>query len=59
MRIYLLTQITTNPLATNFFESAVVNLTNQNYIAKNIDIEFKDMFGNSNNDPRFKGISSW
>ena len=42
-----------------FFESAVVNLTNQNYIDKNIDIEFKkDMFGNSNNDPRFKGISS-
>ena len=42
-----------------FFESAVVNLKNQNYIAKNIDIEFKkDIFGNSNNDPRFKGISS-
>ena len=42
-----------------FFESAVVNLKNQNYIAKNIDIEFKkDIFGNSKNDPRFKGISS-
>ncbi len=42
-----------------FFESAVVNLKDQNYVAKNIDIEFKkDIFGNSSNDPRFKGVSS-
>ena len=42
-----------------FFKSAIIDLKNQNYIAQNIDIEFKkDIFGNENNDPRFKGISS-
>ena len=42
-----------------FFENAIFDLKNQNYVAKNIDIEFKkDIFGNKNNDPRFKGISS-
>ena len=42
-----------------FFKSAVFNLKNQNYIAQDINIEFKkDMFGNKNNDPRFKGLSS-
>ena len=42
-----------------FFESAVFDLKNQNYIAQDIDINFKkDLFGNKNNDPRFKGLSS-
>ena len=42
-----------------FFRSAVFNLKNQNYIAQDIDIEFKkDIFGNNDNDPRFKGLSS-
>ena len=42
-----------------FFKSAIFDLKNQNYVAQNIDIEFKkDIFGNENNDPRFKGISS-
>ena len=42
-----------------FFESAVFNLKNQNYIAQDIRIDFKkDLFGNEKNDPRFKGISS-
>ena len=42
-----------------FFKSAVFNLKNQNYIAQNINIDFKkDLFGNKDNDPRFKGLSS-
>ena len=42
-----------------FFKSAVFNLKNQNYIAQDIEINFKkDIFGNKNNDPRFKGLSS-
>ena len=42
-----------------FFKTAVFNLKNQNYIAQDININFKkDMFGNKNNDPRFKGLSS-
>jgi len=42
-----------------FFENSVFDLKNQNYIAQDINIEFKkDLFGNKNNDPRFKGISS-
>ena len=42
-----------------FFKSAVFNLKNQNYIAQDINIDFrKDLFGNKNNDPRFKGLSS-
>tara|TARA_Y100000816_G_scaffold291284_1_gene282205 strand:- start:2251 stop:4680 length:2430 start_codon:yes stop_codon:yes gene_type:complete len=42
-----------------FFKSAVFNLKNQSYIAQDIKIDFKkDIFGNKNNDPRFKGISS-
>ena len=42
-----------------FFKSAVFNLKNQNYIAQDINIDFKkDMFGNKDNDPRFKGLSS-
>ena len=42
-----------------FFKSAVFDLKNQNYIAQGININLKkDIFGNKNNDPRFKGISS-
>ena len=42
-----------------FFKSAVFNLKTQNYIAQDIIIDFKkDIFGNKNNDPRFKGLSS-
>ena len=42
-----------------FFKSAVFNLKNQNYIAKDIKINLKkDLFGNKKNDPRFKGLSS-
>ncbi len=42
-----------------FFENSVFDLKNQNYIAQDINIEFKkDIFGNKNNDPRFKGVSS-
>ena len=42
-----------------FFKSAVFNLKNQNYIAQDINIDFKkDLFGDQNNDPRFKGLSS-
>ena len=43
-----------------YFKSAVLNLKNQNYIAQDIKINFKkDIFGNKNNDPRFKGLSSY
>ena len=43
-----------------YFKSAVLNLKNQNYIAQDIKINFKkDIFGNKNNDPRFKGLSSF
>tara|TARA_B100000963_G_scaffold278352_1_gene246737 strand:+ start:4930 stop:7359 length:2430 start_codon:yes stop_codon:yes gene_type:complete len=42
-----------------FFKSAAFNLKTQNYIAQDINIDFKkDIFGNKNNDPRFKGLSS-
>ncbi|MDC2992044.1 organic solvent tolerance protein, partial [Candidatus Pelagibacter sp.] len=42
-----------------FFKSAIFNLKNQNYIAQDINIDFKkDLFGNKDNDPRFKGLSS-
>ena len=42
-----------------FFKSAIFNLKNQNYIAQDINIDFKkDLFGNKVNDPRFKGLSS-
>ena len=42
-----------------FFKSAIFNLKNQNYIAQDINIDFKkNLFGNKNNDPRFKGLSS-
>ena len=41
-----------------FFKSAILDLKNQNYIAQDINIELKNIFGNKNNDPRFKGLSS-
>jgi len=42
-----------------FFQSAMFNLKDQSYIAKDINIELrKDTFDNKENDPRFKGISS-
>ncbi len=42
-----------------FFKSAVFDLSNQNYIAQDINIELKkDIFGNKKNDPRLKGLSS-
>ena len=42
-----------------FFKSAILNIKNQNYVAQDINIDFKkDLFGNENNDPRFKGLSS-
>ena len=42
-----------------FFESATLNLLDQSYIAKNINIDLKkNIFGNNKNDPRFKGSSS-
>ena len=42
-----------------YFKTAIFNLNNQSYIAQDIDINLKkDLFGNKNNDPRFKGVSS-
>ena len=42
-----------------FFKTAILDLKNQNYIAQDINIDFKkDIFVNNNNDPRFKGVSS-
>ena len=42
-----------------FFKSAIFNLKNQEYIAQDISIDFKkDTFGNQDNDPRFRGLSS-
>ena len=42
-----------------YFKTAVFNLKDQSYVAQDINIKFKkDTFGNENNDPRFKGLSS-
>ncbi len=42
-----------------FFKTAIFDLKDQSYIAQDIDINLKkDIFGNKDNDPRFKGISS-
>ena len=42
-----------------FFKTAIFNLKDQSYIAQDIDINLKkDLFGNKENDPRFKGTSS-
>ena len=42
-----------------FFESAIINLSEQKFIAKDTEIKIhKDIFDNSKNDPRLKGVSS-
>ncbi len=42
-----------------FFESAIINLSEQKYIAKDTEIKIhKGIFDNSENDPRLKGVSS-
>ena len=42
-----------------YFSSGVINLKNKNYIAKDPLINFhKSIFGNSDNDPRLKGVST-
>ena len=42
-----------------FFKSAIINLKEQKFIAKNTEIQIhKDIFDNSENDPRLKGVSS-
>ena len=42
-----------------FFESAIINLSDQKFIAKDTEIKIhKDIFDNSKNDPRLKGVSS-
>ena len=42
-----------------FFKSAIFDLKDQSYIAQDINIDLKkDIFGNKENDPRFKGVSS-
>ena len=43
-----------------FFKNAIINLKEQKYIAKDIEIEIhKDIFDNKENDPRLKGVSSF
>jgi LPS-assembly protein len=42
-----------------FFESAILNLKNKKFIAKDTEIEIhNDIFGNPENNPRLKGVSS-
>ena len=42
-----------------FLKNAIINLKNKRFIAKDTEIELhKDIFDNSNNDPRLKGVSS-
>ena len=42
-----------------FFESAIINLKEQKFIAKNTEIKIhKNIFDDSENDPRLKGVSS-
>ena len=42
-----------------FFENAIINLKEQTFIAKDTEIEIhKDIFDNTENDPRLKGVSS-
>ena len=43
-----------------FFENAIINLKEQRFIAKDTEIEIhKDIFDNTENDPRLKGVSSY
>ncbi len=42
-----------------YFSNAVINLKTQNFVAKDTEIKLhKDLFDNSENDPRLKGVSS-
>ena len=42
-----------------YFSSAIVDLKNQNFLAKDTEINIhKEIFDNSKNDPRMKGLSS-
>ena len=42
-----------------FFKSGIINLNTRDFIAKDTEIEIhKDIFDNSENDPRLKGLSS-
>ena len=42
-----------------FFKNAIINLNNNNFIAKDTKIEIHNtVFGNPNNNPRIKGVSS-
>ena len=49
-----------NPLNEKYyFESGIFNFKDKTYLTKDINIEFKkDTFGNKDNDPRLKGVSS-
>jgi len=41
-----------------YFENTMINLNNHTLLAKDVEINFaKNIFGNSNNDPRLKGAS--
>ena len=43
-----------------FFQNAIINLKEQKFIAKDTEIEIhKDIFDNTENDPRLKGVSSF
>ena len=43
-----------------YFENGIIDLKNQNFIAKDTTVKIhKDVFGNFNNDPRIKGVSSY
>jgi len=43
-----------------FFENAIINLKEQSFIAKDTEITIhKDIFDNTENDPRLKGVSSF
>ncbi len=42
-----------------FFSSAIINLKEETFVAKDTEITIhKEVFNNSNNDPRIKGVSS-
>ena len=42
-----------------YFSNAIINLENKNFIAKDTKVEIhQDVFGNKDNDPRLKGVSS-
>ena len=42
-----------------FFENAIINLKNQTFLAKNTEVDIhKNIFDNTENDPRLRGVSS-